>query len=95
MKSSRQASKAPAQQSDVGDKREDEKSDDDSIEDDIKNIRRTATAYINAFTVAASTVPIPCLSATQVALWAELSNTAPFPFEIKQTWYSQTWLESC
>ena len=83
MKSTRQASRDPAQQNDVGDKSEDDKSDDDSIDDEISNIRGTATAYINAFTVAGSTVPIPNLSATQVALWAALSTTAPFPFEIK------------
>ena len=83
MKSTRQASRVPAQQNDVGDKSEDDKSDDDSIDDEISNIRGTATAYINAFTVAGSTVPIPSLSATQVALWAALSTTAPFPFEIK------------
>ena len=58
-------------------------SDANFIDDEIDNDCRTATAYVNAFSVAASVVPIPCLSATQVALWSELSTMPPFAFAIK------------
>ena len=58
-------------------------SDANFIDDEIDNDCRTATAYVNAFSVAASVVPIPCLSATQVALRSELSTMPPFAFAIK------------